>query len=130
MAAAIAVQSTEDSLALNHFLQPSHHRQRRFLFGQLCVVDLAGGIVQDHDPVIPAFVLEPLMMAPVDVQQHARQGTPRPALAMGTVLALPRHQSPPLATLTSPRCNSAPSHAAPLTFRENAARSNQNTSPR
>jgi len=37
---------------------------------------------------------------------------------------------PPLATLTSPRCNSAQLHAAPLTFRENAARSNQNTSPR
>ena len=73
MAAAIAVQGTEHSVLGNHFLQPSHHRQRRFFLAQLCVIDLAGGVIQDHDQVIPAFVLEPLMMATIDVQQHARQ---------------------------------------------------------
>jgi hypothetical protein len=36
------------------------------------------------------------MMAAVDVQQHAWQGTPRPALAMCAALALARYQARPL----------------------------------
>jgi hypothetical protein len=96
MTAAIAVQSAKNTLAFDHFLQPSHHRQRGFFLAQLRVVDLAGGIIQDHDQVIPAFVLEPLVPAPVDVQQHPWQGTPPPALAMCAALALTCDQPRPL----------------------------------
>src|SRR5215831_2467062 len=51
------------TFALDYFLLSGHHRQSRFLFHQLRVVDLAGGIVQNHDEVIPALVLKPLMPA-------------------------------------------------------------------
>src|SRR5215472_7093501 len=92
MAAAIAVQSTENALALDDFLQPRHHRERRFFLGELRVVNLAGGIVQDHNQVIPAFVLKPLVMATVDVQQHAWQWTALPPLAMHPAFAGPCYQ--------------------------------------
>ena len=58
MAAVIAVQGTENALALDDFLQSHHHRERRFFLDELRVIDLAGGIVQDDDQVIPTFVLE------------------------------------------------------------------------
>jgi hypothetical protein len=93
MAAAIAVQSTEHSLVLDDLLQFRHHRQARFLLRQLRVIDLAGGIVEDHNQVIPAFVLEPLMTTPIDVQQHGWQRTPWPALAMHSAFALARDES-------------------------------------
>src|SRR2546423_9192140 len=96
MAAPVAVQGAENALALDPSLESRHHRQRRFFLGQLRVVNLAGSIVQDHDQVIPAFVLEPLMTATVDVQQHARQGTPRTPLAMHAALTLARYQPRPL----------------------------------
>jgi hypothetical protein len=39
---------------------------------QLRVVDLAGGVVEDHGQVVPALVLKPLVLAAIDVQQHPR----------------------------------------------------------
>jgi len=49
MAAAIAVQGAEQAFPLDHFPERRHHCQRRFLFHQLRVIDLAGSIVQNHD---------------------------------------------------------------------------------
>ncbi len=76
MAAAVAIQGAKHALPRDHCLQPRHHRQRGFFFHQLRVIDLAGGIVENHQQVVPALVLEPAMPAAIDVQQQ-----------------LPRHQS-------------------------------------
>src|SRR5437660_668919 len=56
MAAPVAVQRAEHAFAFDHFLQPCHHRHRRLFLHQLRVINLAGGIVQNHDQVIPALV--------------------------------------------------------------------------
>ena len=103
MAAPIAVQGAEHTFALDHFPQPRHHRQRRFLFHQLRVINLAGGVVQNHDQVVPALVLQPLMPAAVDVQQHPRQRPPRTPLAVNSALAPARHQPGSLQRLLHPR---------------------------
>ncbi len=93
MAAAVAIQGAKHALPRDHFLQPRHHRQRGFFFHQLRVIDLAGGIVENHQQVVPALVLEPAMPAAIDVQQHPRQRPALAPLAMHSPLALPRHQS-------------------------------------
>ncbi len=82
----VAVQGAEQPLGFDHFPQPRHHRPGRFLLHQLRVVDLAGGVVQDHDQVVPPLVAEPLVLAAVDVQQHARQ---RPPLSPSPMLSAP-----------------------------------------
>src|SRR5580765_3072481 len=102
MATTIAVQRAEHALALDHFPQSRHHRRRRFLFHQLGVVNLAGGVVQNHDQVVPAFILKPLVPAAVDVQQHPRQRPPLAPLAMRPTLASSRHQSRSLQRLLHP----------------------------
>jgi hypothetical protein len=66
-----------------------HHRRRRCFLHQLCVIDLAPGIIQNDDPVIPALILEPAMPATVDVQQQAGQRSPLPPPAMHSALAPP-----------------------------------------
>jgi hypothetical protein len=53
-------------------------RPRRFLLHQLGVINLAGTIVQTHDKVVPPVILQPLMLAAVNVQQHAPQRPPAP----------------------------------------------------
>ena len=102
MASPIAVQRAEHALALDHLPQSCHHRRRRFLLHHLGVVNLAGGIVQNHDQVVPAFVLKPLVAAAVDVQQHPRQRPPLAPLAMRSALASARHQARSLQRLLHP----------------------------
>src|ERR1019366_6974544 len=80
-------------LALDDFPQPGHHRRRRFLLHQLRVIDLAAGIIQNHDQVIPALIPEPAVMTAVDVQQQARQGPSFAPLAMHPTLAAFGHQT-------------------------------------
>src|SRR5947207_9014677 len=92
MAAPVAVQGAEYAFALDYFLQSCHHGQRRFLFHQLRVIDLAAGIVQNDNQVIPALILEPAMPAAIDVQQHTWQRAPRSAFAMHPALAPPLYQ--------------------------------------
>src|SRR6266536_1745379 len=92
MAAPVAVQGAEHAFALDYFLQSCHHGQRRFFFHQLRVIDLAAGIVQNDNQVIPALILEPAMPAAIDVQQHTRQRTPRSSFAMHSALAPPLYQ--------------------------------------
>ena len=70
-----------------------HYRGRRFLLDQLRVVDFAGRVVEDHDQVVPALVLKPLVLAAVDMQQHPRHRTARTPLAMHPALAPSGHQS-------------------------------------
>src|SRR6185312_6695955 len=70
-----------------------HHRRRRFLLHQLRVVNLACGIVENHDQVVPALILKPLVPAAVDMQQHPRQRPP---------LAPSRHQARSLQRLLHP----------------------------
>src|ERR1017187_1408477 len=94
--------ATPESLALHHFPQRHHHRGGGFLLDQLRVVDLAGGVVQDHNQVMPTLILKPLVMAAVDMQHHARQWAPLPALAMHAALGLPLHQAGPLESLLHP----------------------------
>src|SRR4029077_11096414 len=92
MAASVAIQGAKYPLALDHFFQSRHHRDRRFFFHQLPVINLAGGIIKNHDQVIPAFVLEPAMPAAVDVQHHPGQWPPWSSLAMHSALSSPPHQ--------------------------------------
>ena len=54
---------------------------------------LTRNVVQDYDQVVSAFVAKPLMLAPVNVQQHAWQRSPlAPPLVFAT-LAAARHQA-------------------------------------
>jgi hypothetical protein len=39
----------------------------------LCVVDLAGGIVEEDQQIVAAVVLEPGVRAAIEVQPHPRQ---------------------------------------------------------
>jgi hypothetical protein len=64
--------------------QAFHHRSGGFLLYQLRVVDLAAGVVQNHDQVMPTLVAEPLVFAAIDVQQHAWH---RPPFSSAAVLA-------------------------------------------
>ena len=82
MAAAIAVQRAEQTFALDYFAQGNHHRAGGFFFHQLRVVDLARGVVQDHQQIVVAIVGKPAMLAAINVQQHARQGPTGPAPPM------------------------------------------------
>jgi len=89
---AIAVQGAEHAFPLDHFPQPAQHRGAGFFFHQLRVVDLAPGIVQNQQQVLPALILKPAVLTAIDVQQHARQRSPWPPLAMLSALASPRGQ--------------------------------------
>src|SRR5437899_9607976 len=102
MAAPVAVQRAEPSFSFDHFLQPCHHCHRRFFLHPLRLIKLPGGIVQNHDQVIPALVLKPSVPAALDVQQHAAQRPPWTPLATPPALAPPRHQSCPLQGLLHP----------------------------
>src|SRR5215469_9688480 len=82
MAATVTVQGAKQTLSFDHCPQPHPHRRRRFFLHQLCVIDLAPGIIQNDDPVIPALILEPAMPATADVQQQAGQRSPLPPPAM------------------------------------------------
>ena len=102
MASPIAVQRAEHALALDHLPQSCHHRRRRFLLHQLRVIDLAGGVVQNHDQIVIAVVLKPAVFAPVDVQHHTRHGPPRTAPTVRAPLVPLRHQTGPLQRLLHP----------------------------
>src|SRR5260370_2018271 len=102
MAAPIAVQRAESAFALDHFLQSRHHCRRRFLFHQLRVIDLARGVLQNHDQVVPPFILKPLVTAPLDVQHHPRQSPPLPPLPIHPALPPPPPHPPPLHPLPPP----------------------------
>src|SRR5438309_3824925 len=80
----------------------SHDRPRRFLFDQLCVVNLARGVIQNDDQVIPAVVLQPAVLAAIDVQQHARKRPPLSTPPMRSASAAPFHQPRPLQYLLHP----------------------------
>ena len=103
MGSAVGIERTEQPLLFNHCPQPGHHGGGRFLLGQLRIVDLAGGVVQDHDQVVPALILKPLMIAAVDVQHHPRQRTPLTPLAMHAAPGLALHQTGSLQRLLHPR---------------------------
>src|ERR1035437_2943219 len=51
---------------------------------------------------MPALILKPLVMAAGDMQHHARQWAPFPALAVHAALRLPLHQAGPLEGLLYP----------------------------
>ena len=52
----------------------------------------------NHDQVVPAFVLKPLLAAAVDVQLHSRQRPPRAPFAMRPTLASARRPAARLLT--------------------------------
>ena len=67
------------------------------------VVDFAGRVIQNHDQVVPALVAEPLVLAAVDVQQHAWHGPPLAAPSMLPTSLPARDQAGPLQRLLHPR---------------------------
>ena len=93
MGSAVGIERAEQPLPFDHRPQPGHHRGRCFFFGQLRIVDLAGGVVQDHDQVVPALILKPLVIAAVDVQHHPRQWTPLTPPAVHAAPGLALHQA-------------------------------------
>src|SRR6266568_2340824 len=103
MARPVAIERAESSLALDHFRQRRHHRARRFFFHQLRVVGFVGRVVEHLDQVIPAVVLEPLVMTPIQVQQHPRQRPRRPPLAVYAALPRLLHQPRSLQGQLDPR---------------------------
>ena len=92
VAGTIAVQRAEQAVAFDHLAQRCHHRPRRFFLHQLRVVDLAGGIVEQHQQVIPALILKPTVPAAIDVHEHVRQRPPWPSLAVHAPFAPALHQ--------------------------------------
>src|SRR5207244_780130 len=127
VAAAIAVQGAEQALALDHRAQRCHHRCRRFFLHQLRVVDLAGGVVQDDDQVIPTLILKPTVTGTRRCATASRADAA--ADSAGDALLAFALASPVrlLATPASPRCSSARSGARAATSPGNAARSDRNT---
>ena len=111
MAAAIAVQSAEQPLRSITSRNAAITVCRRFLLHQLRVINLAGGVIQNHDQIVPALVSETTVPAAVDVQQHPRQRPPRSPLAMHSALASRAPPAPLLAECLSPSCSSARSDA-------------------
>src|SRR5579863_3740345 len=103
MGSTVGIERTEQPLLFNHCPQPGHHREGRFLRRQLRVIDIAGGVVQDHDQVMLAFILKPVVFAAIDVQHHPRQRTPLTPLAMNPAPSLALHQARGLQRLLHPR---------------------------
>ena len=93
MGSAVGIKRTEEPLLFDHCAQTCHDRVGRFLRCQLRIIDLAGGIVQNHNQVVPALILEPLMFAAINVQHHTWQRTPLASLAMHPALGLALHQT-------------------------------------
>src|ERR1043165_1661229 len=91
MAGSIAIEGGEPALGFHDVPNAGHNCPGRLLIHQLCIVDLAGGIVQNHDQVELTFILKPTMLAAIDVQQHPRNRTPR--------------APPPVRTSLPSRCN-------------------------
>jgi hypothetical protein len=90
---------------------------------------LAAGVEQNHDQVVPAFVLKPLLAATVDVQLHRRQRPPWAPFAMHPTLASPRYQPSTLEHAFLPSYSRARSGALWPASRENAADYHRNSSP-
>ena len=70
---------------------------------QLRIVDLAGGVVQDHDQTIITIILKPAMLAAVDVQHHTRHLAPRSSSTVRTAPPFPGYQSRALQRWFPPR---------------------------
>lgn len=122
VAGPIAVERAESPLPLDHFTQRRHHRACRFFLHPLRVVGLAGGVIQHLDQVVPAVVLEPLMAAPVQMQQHARQRPSRPPLAVCPALPPLLHQPRAMQRQLHPGvAQLAPSSPAPRRTLDNRA---------
>src|SRR5947199_7875262 len=69
---------------------------------QLRIVDLARGIIQDHNQVIALAVLKPAMLAAINVQQHPRHGPSRSSSAMRSTFASLSDQASSLQCLLHP----------------------------
>src|ERR1700674_2106499 len=90
VAGPVAVQRAEHSVTTHHLAQRLQHRARRFLLDQLRVIDFAGRVIQRHQQVVAAVIGKPGVRAAVQIQQHSRQRSPHPPLAV-------RPAPPPLA---------------------------------
>ena len=78
MGSTVGIERAEQPLLFDHCPQPGHHCRGRPFLGQLRIVDLAGGVVQDHDQVVLTLILKSPVFATVDVQHHPRQPKARP----------------------------------------------------
>ncbi len=62
MAGTIRVQRTKHAFFLDDLTNTSHYRPGRLFIHQLGVIDLRGGVVEEHDQVLPPLVAEPLVL--------------------------------------------------------------------
>jgi hypothetical protein len=78
MARPVAVQRTEDAVCFDDFPHRRHQRPRALFLDRLCVIDLAGGVIEDRDQIVIPAVLEPGMLAREwwlrDLRWNARLG--------------------------------------------------------
>src|SRR5574338_9224 len=94
MAAAIAVERTEQAMAADHLGKAAEARCRAFLIDEKPRVPLARRIVHRDDQVnLPLERRQPQMARAVLVQHHADQRTARPLLAVGRALRRRPHQT-------------------------------------
>src|SRR6267378_5854887 len=92
MASPIAVERTESAFSFDDFPQSGHHRGGRFFFHQLRVVDLAGGIVENHQQIESTLILKPSVRTAIQMQQHPRQRAPWPPPPMYSSFPTLLHQ--------------------------------------
>jgi hypothetical protein len=59
-------------------------------------------VIENHDQVVPALILKPLVAAAIDVQQHAWYGPPFTPFSVHAPLAFPRHQPSSVQSLLDP----------------------------
>lgn len=120
LAAPIRVQGAEQLLTLDHLPHRGHDRG--------CGMDLAGGIVQDHDQPVPALILKPLVWLPSMCSSIPGRAAARAAGCAHPVCApwpLGRRPAKP----ASPRCSSARRRAPHITSRGSAAPSGRKIAP-
>src|SRR4029077_8564902 len=93
MAGPIAVERTESTFALDHLAQGGHDRGGRFLFDELCIVDLAGRVIQNYQQIVATIILKPSVRTAIQVQQHPGQGSACPTTSMHSSFPTFVHQS-------------------------------------
>src|SRR6202140_5399870 len=93
VAAAIAIQSAENTALLDHGAQCRQRGGRGLLLHQLRIVDLAGGVIENYQQVLPLLSAQPAVRAGIDVQQHAGHRPPLALAPMRPAFARAEHQA-------------------------------------
>jgi hypothetical protein len=93
MAAPVGIKCAEQAVFGDRLGQPQEARHRPFLVHQDRRIDLPGGVVERHDEIqVAPERPDPTVGRAVLEQQHSRQRSPHPLLAMSAAPLGFRHQ--------------------------------------